>query len=337
MYDYSMSEQLFLDVWKEYGCPNELYDRDKIYNFLSTLVERSKTHIVLDHYSCINFDYVSKIEKDGEYIKIYWYDKNSFREKYLAKAINKNEMLAWSMFDCYTYVYILLDIQKIRFIRRQDHLFILLLSNIIQYRDLKKKLSCGNEMIKIEKNTSDLYTQYIFFEGDSSEFIKHSCIASDLPYYSCIIQPKQNIPNVLISKGLLLLATIDEVKQRLTRVRRKLDIINEHENDDLFAVGNTIRTILECFLKYYCVIRKLDLAKIDINQKYGYISLSELKKAINRNGEINISQSIIDTANEMSHDSGKKISKEIVSDLCHDVMLLFDDCEEVLKKHFMDI
>ena len=35
MKEYEISEQLFLDVWESYGCPDEVSDLQTIYNILN--------------------------------------------------------------------------------------------------------------------------------------------------------------------------------------------------------------------------------------------------------------------------------------------------------------
>lgn len=82
----------------------------------------------------------------------------------------------------------------------------------------------------------------------------------------------------------------------------KLDI------DEIFSKGNTIRNIMECALKHFCVIMNIPL---EIEKKYGYIDLGELKKKL-KNQDINLSQGLINKANELSHDSGKSIEKSIL-------------------------
>ena len=50
--------------------------------------------------------------------------------------------------------------------------------------------------------------------------------------------------------------------------------------------------------------------EMNIEQKYGHIDLGELRKKIKDIPNINIPQSLVNTANELSHDSGKKYNIE---------------------------
>lgn len=38
MYEYEMSEKLFLDIWEKYECPEEVSDPLTIYNILNDMI-----------------------------------------------------------------------------------------------------------------------------------------------------------------------------------------------------------------------------------------------------------------------------------------------------------
>lgn len=46
MYEYEMSEKLFLDIWEKYECPEEVSDPLTIYNILNDIIVKSKHWIV---------------------------------------------------------------------------------------------------------------------------------------------------------------------------------------------------------------------------------------------------------------------------------------------------
>ncbi|MCX4257812.1 MAG: hypothetical protein OSJ54_12920 [Oscillospiraceae bacterium] len=333
MNDYWFSEQLFLDVWNKYGNPDVICEKDKINEFLKELVEKSNTHIVLDHYSQINFDKIVRIESNDKYTLIYWFDKNNLRERVLSEEnISEMEELQWAVLGFATYEYLLLDISKIRFIRIDNHLFVLLMSNLIPQRELQKAISKNNKIINVEEKTSNLYTRYTFWEGNPENIIKHICIVSNLPYYTCVIQPKENIQDTYLSKTLLLKSTIYDIKNRLANVLTKLLNTDEYDNDELFSIGNTIRRILEYVIKYYCVINKIDLEKLQVEQKYGYIKLSELKRAINDHGKFQISQELINIANELSHDSGAVLTKKDVVSFYYNAIDVIDEISKLISR-----
>lgn len=328
-FPYELSEKLFFDLWIKRGKPRELVNAEEINNFLSELVDKSKGLVIVDHYSYSNYDNIHKIVSDGPYTKIFWKDFNNLRIKNLEKKIDEFDIMKWSVFGFATYLYTLLHIRKIKFLIINNHMYVLLLSNLIPSKEVKKHLINKNtELISIENHNEEFYTEYSFFEGEKEELIKHICTVNNLPYYTCLIQPKEGCSSPEFSKTIMLKETINEVKDRMKKVKENLEESYEYDYDNLFAQGNTIRRILEYVLKFYCLIKKLDL-KID--EKYGNILLGELKKEINKADiPINIATEIIRMANELSHDSGQVFSKE-------EIIQFAEEVEELLNQIYAEI
>lgn len=321
MYDYETSEQLFIDIWQKYGSPDEVDDADIIFNILNDLVTVSKHKIVLDHYSHINFDEIIKVDYDKEnsIFKLYWLDNNKYRLANLNHELSEMDSMIWWTSGYCTYEYLAVDINKIKFFKKDKHIFVLIQANMITEKELRKKVIGKNEVIEIENCTDELYARYIFWEGNKDDLIKVECIANNLPYYVCVIQPKERIPSTGFSKRLLLLCTLKEINERLQKVWKALQL-GDLDRDELFSKGNTIRNIMEFALKHFCVMFNIP---IDIEQKYGYIELGDMRKKIKAEVDIEITQGLIITANELSHDSGKKYSLE-------DIKLFYADVKELI-------
>lgn len=321
MYDYETSEQLFIDIWQKYGSPDEVDDADIIFNILNDLVTVSKHKIVLDHYSHINFDEIIKVDYDKEnsIFKLYWLDNNKYRLANLNHELSEMDSMIWWTSGYCTYEYLAVDINKIKFFKKDKHIFVLIQANMITEKELRKKVIGKNEVIEIENCTDELYARYIFWEGNKDDLIKVECIANNLPYYVCVIQPKERIPSTGFSKRLLLLCTLKEINERLQKVWKALQL-GDLDRDELFSKGNTIRNIMEFALKHFCVMFNIP---IDIEQKYGYIELGDMRRKIKAEVDIEITQGLIITANELSHDSGKKYSLE-------DIKLFYADVKELI-------
>ncbi len=321
MYDYETSEQLFIDIWQKYGSPDEVDDADIIFNILNDLVTVSKHKIVLDHYSHINFDEIIKVDYDKEnsIFKLYWLDNNKYRLANLNHELSEMDSMIWWTSGYCTYEYLAVDINRIKFFKKDKHIFVLIQANMIIEKELRKKVIGKNEVIEIENCTDELYARYIFWEGNKDDLIKVECIANNLPYYVCVIQPKERIPSTGFSKRLLLLCTLKEINERLQKVWKALQL-EDLDRDELFSKGNTIRNIMEFALKHFCVMFNIP---IDIEQKYGYIELGYMRKKIKAEVDIEITQGLIITANELSHDSGKKYSLE-------DIKLFYADVKELI-------
>lgn len=278
MYDYETSEQLFIDIWEKYGSPSEVDDANIILNILNDIITTSKHMVVLDHYSHINFDEVIKVEYDEEnsIFRLYWLDNNKYRLANLNHELSEMDGMIWMMSGYCTYEYLAIDINKIKFVKVNSHMFILIQANMITEKELRKKVIGGNEVIEVVNCTDELYARYIFWEGNKDDLIKVECIANNLLYYVCVIQPKERIPDTVFSKKLLLIHTLQEINARLDRVWQALQRGNL-DRDELFSKGNTIRNIMEYALKHFCVIFDIP---IDIEQKYGHIELGDLRKKI---------------------------------------------------------
>lgn len=149
-------------------------------------------------------------------------------------------------------------------------------ANMTSEKEMQSKVIGKNEIICVDNCTEELYARYVFWEGDKENLIKVECIANNLPYYVCLIQPKEGIKGTFESKQILLTYTLKEIDKRLKRVgvALKEDI---EDRDEIFSKGNTIRNILEYTLKHFCVIRGIEM---NIEQKYGHIDLGELRKKI---------------------------------------------------------
>lgn len=334
-YSYEMSEKLFMDIWERYGRKKEILDKDEIYSFLNEIVTNSKGLIILDHFSNINYDRIEKVEYKKPYICIYWKDLNNYREKYLNKTLSDGEDLNWSIFGYATYSYIMMDIKKIKIVNKKKHLYLLVLPNLISTNNIQKELiGKKNALIHKESNKNELYTEYVFWEGDKKNAIKHICIVSNLPYYTCLIQAKERCTaNSGISKDLLLYSTFEEIYDRVKKVHCSIESLDEYDHDELFAKGNTIRRIIEYTLKYLCIYKGIEIEGKDLEDNYGDILLGKLKKTINKSfEELNINQSFIKMANELSHDSGVVFSKNEVSEFCNTAKELIKQIEKIVLR-----
>lgn len=320
-FPYELSEDLFLDLWEEFGRKEYLIDPIEINDFLTKLIDLSTREVILDQFSLANYDNIIRIEYEKPYTRLFWKELSGFREKYLEGKLDKFEEQTWKAFGYGTYLYTLTHISKLKFIQKDNHLFVLILSNLIPVKAVKKAILKNDcELINEEVNKTEFYRQYSFWEGDKQDCKKHICIVNNLPYYSCLIQPKQGGSTVEISKKIMLFETVNEAIQRMDKAKIILESLDQFDYDQIFAQGNTIRRILEYTLKLYCIFKEIEL---EIDTKYGHVTLGKLKPKINRSqGNIIIEQNLIDKANELSHDSGEVFSKEEVIEFWSDTKKL---------------
>lgn len=284
-------------------------------------MQKSEHMIVLDHYSHINFDRIERVEyeKSSGILKLYYFDYTHYQKKQLAGTITEDELDEWYLHGFHTYEYLAINVNKLKFVRIKNHLFVLLRANTVQAREMQKKIVKKNQLELKYKNINDMYISYIYSENskeDNSKAIVSECIANILPYYVCVIQPKEHIPPTGFSRDLMLQCTLTEIGQRMEKLNESLNDknIDSTDQDRLYSIGNTMRRILEFALKHICVIYDID---IELEQKYGYIELGELRKQLKTKG-LDFPVKIVNMANELSHDSGKIYSYADIREFCEE-------------------
>ncbi|MCI1951465.1 MAG: hypothetical protein LKJ50_01840 [Clostridiales bacterium] len=324
-YDYELSEQAFIDAWDKLEHPDEISKIEDIHKFFDLLMQNTHGIFVVDHISGGNYDYVDSIYYNEPYSIIRWNNYDVYRKKYLLGELTEEEQLCWWPFGYTTYDYILCKIQKIKFFKFKNHLLIGILSYLTNIKEFEKWFHTKDYTL-IRQDLSDFETDYIFWEGNPEECRKHICRVNSLPFYTNLIQPKQNCTTSGIK--LLLSFTYDEVMNRLNQALHRLDFVEPDDTDSLFDIGNRTRRILEYFLKYFCVYQRIDLG---ITKNYQHLMLGDLKKRIkSKFPEATITQRIINISNDLSHDSGKIFTKCEINLFIKEVIQTIKDMSNML-------
>lgn len=318
MFDYEMSQRAFLDVWKEFGEPNEITGSEDAYKYLKRLHEVTNGLFIVDHFSYTNYDHVDNILLDDKYVSIYWKD---FKNK------NIDDMTKM-VFGNATFIYSLCNIQKLLFIKTKNHLLILVMPIVASDSELRKHLNIKglpNDHYRVEENFNEFTTEYTFMLNNDI----HRCISHNLPFFSFLLQPKEGNISGGYSKLLLLYATMDEIKERLRRILIKLT--PNLDQDSFCELGNTLRRILEYLLKYYMCYKGISLP----SSNYGYNMLGELSKKI-KERDIRL-DNLIDSstkriANELSHDTGKTVTYNDVSNFYKKVKDIYEYINKEIEK-----
>lgn len=325
-FDYIISEKPFLEVWQQFGCPTEITNTELIIDFLNTLVEKTEGQFIVDHISSGDFDCVNSISYTEPFFKIQWKDFDKFRIKFLNNELNDFDNLTWSTFGCATFDYILCSIKKVNIIDYHNHLFICLQLNIIETNYFEKWLKNNNLTTKFTDDTTIFEREYILLEGDESELKKHICHLNSLPFYTILIQPKENSLRAYQSRKILTLLNYNNILNRLNNSLCKLNKSSNLDEDSLFEIANGCRRIYENFLKYFCVYDEIEMK--NIKDKYKHIKLGDLRKLINKKYNGMIQKSLINQLNEFSHDSGltptKNEIKQIILDVTESVKEMYE-------------
>lgn len=329
MKNYVFSQQLFLDLWDKYDNKEVITDLDTIVRFLSDLIELSNGQVIVDHFSKENYDCIERIERVENYVKIIWKDFSGYLEKKAAGTLSDMEKLVWSIWDNASYVYALLNIEKIKILRIRDHIMVLFRTSPIEPRRVERLFSQGTNKILIKDQQPNLlYSDFFFLDNSGGRTALHMCTVYTLPFFVMLIQPKEHDIPSSFSHIILVRETLSEIRSRFTRTVQLLNMCDEYDTDDIASKGNTIRTLLEYMLKYYCIYKKLPLK--DVDQKYCHIALGDLKKVIPE-GDLSISQELINQANAFSHDSGKTFHKDDVLQLAYSFELVLNEIEHSIN------
>ncbi|MEO2260427.1 hypothetical protein ABGV43_26350 [Paenibacillus amylolyticus] len=303
--NYEMSEKAFLDIWNKHGSPSVLYGNQESFLFLKDLFDNTDGLFIIDHFSYYNYDNLSSIHNEGDFIRLVWKDfvKNPPPRGF--------EDMTFEIFSAH-YIYSLCNIQEIKFYNFRGHVCIIIMPVIAKIKEVKKHLGINQldqTKINVKENLEELFTTIRYLEDD----YVHECILHNLPFFSFLLQPKQNSWSGSFSKILLMYATLDHVSDRLHKVKIKINRLGEYDFDEIRASGNIIRTIMESLIKYYSIYYNYSLPE----DHYGNNVLGKLKKGLKNDSLINLylPQEMIDLANDFSHDTGYTRSKKQLLDL----------------------
>ena len=311
---YYLTKGVFIDIWEKYGCKGEITNKEEIFSILNEIVEHTHGQVNVDQFSEIDYTNICKIKHIDNYTYLYDKDFSDNRKDYLNEDLSEYDINIWKSFYGFsTYIYMLMDIKKLKFVKVKNHIAVLISLNLVPNKIIEDILiNENNELINQEVHMAKLYSLYEFYEGDKCRFIKHECIVNNLPYYSCLIQPKIGSFNKNTSRMVLLDATMNEITSRMYNVRES--IIETIDYDELASKGNTIRRIIEFLLKYVCVYNGIDnIKKKKIDSGYGKIELGSLHKEVKKlYPDIPMNQTFINIANDLSHDSERIYSTDEV-------------------------
>jgi hypothetical protein len=318
--DYRMSEQAFLDVWEEFGCPKELHDEELCFQFLKKLYDKTDGLFIVDHFSYTNYDHITRLELKDNFLYLYWKD-------YEKNPPVKDSMI-FDVFGNTTYMYSMCNLRNLKFINAKGHLFILFMPNASKLKEVKKVLSIEkleeDKEILTSYDVENLCTHFRFLKDGKI----HESIVYNFPAYSFLIQPKQGNRNVDTSKFILLHTTLSNAVDRINKAQGMLNQLNDYDYDEIHSIGNRARTILESIVKYYCVYSGYSLPK----EQYEKNMLGDLKKHLLKQDDsyIELKQGTINNANNFSHDEGKVYPKSEAEKLCADVL-------EIIKAVYISI
>jgi len=300
---------IFRNLAKEFD-DKEINDSNLIQNFFERLLQQTNGLVIVDFLDTGNWDSIEKFSFDIEnrILTLVWHDYKTEDEEFL-----EMKELRQTIFPASSYS---LSIN---------------VKSIIPVYGEKFAIFVMNGFSKTEKEIRNFYKQGTseleiydknFFEkqvvrkiNDEWEVISFHCT----PIYSLVILPKNIGISSIDSKYILYNYNLNASLDRISKVINALNIMGEHDHDEICEKVNTGRRILESVLKIECCFKE-----IEVKENYSQMLLGDLVNLLKKgksDEEILSLNSLARQLNEFSHDSGKPVKL----DKAKDVVLLVSE------------
>jgi len=317
---FDEGSKIFLKVFEEFKDKN-LSEVTEARNLFKKLIECTEGWVIVDFLDSGNWDCLKSVEIDEEegYLFMHWDD-------YPSTTFDVYKPTTTSLLIHYQDIYLNyeenLPFACIRGYAIKEH-------EILKY--FKKKELDARHIKEDKQNFCSIY------KIDREKFFEE-CYCYNTPIYSILIIPKDVAGSANDSQKILFTYNFLTCRNNIVAPFNSLlkDELDEHE---ICAKANTIRRIFEMVLKIECCFLgenaykfKVEDYSFDFKKEYSDQTLGDLIKIIRPakdEREIQMLNKIRDLSNELSHDSGKKVTKMKGIELAR---LAFDYVEKLQKK-----
>lgn len=304
-------------IFDDFGVA-EITDLHLLDKFLNRLLADTKGLVIFDFMDAGNWDCFGSfsIDYDNEFLFFNWHhytgtnDINSFVTETQYKPSISTLMLHF---------------KELKIVKLKNFPFITLRGCALKEKDTLKYFKTIDPNAKYLKE--DRANFYNLFQIDRGNYIE-DCYSHDTPIYSILIIPKDTASHTGLSMKILFLYNYDNCKRRIQKVDKSI-LTQDLDEDELCEKANSIRRIFEFVLKIECCYHRqlnyeilfcdeIDSRDFIFKDSYSDIVLGDLVnilKKIKTDDEKQTLNKIIRLSNELSHDSGKKVTKEKVQDL----------------------
>lgn len=283
---------------------------------LNGLMFDAKGLIILDFMDSGNWDMIDgfNIDKNTNTVHIHWHDFRSKNNEYdMVRLVFPAEL--YSLF---------FHFQSIKIIEFSSFPAFLIQGYALSDKEVKKYLSVNVEEFVLEDKNNFSKDAYRKING-RWQTIK----VLNTPIHSMLIIPKNCNLSVGDSKEILFEFNLDQCLKRTEAVKEEVEIIDEFDVDQICEKANTLRRILENSLKIELCYRD-----ITINKGYSQLLLGDLiakvKNFYDDKFQV-IFGKMVSLSNELSHDSGKPITRAKVYLLYTLVFLYIEFLKSTIK------
>ena len=305
--------KIFSKIHQEIG-KNSITDTREFEDFLKKLISQTKGLVIVDFLDANNWDYIKSFEIDHETKKvcINWHDYRKITEseenKYIRSMVFPGDV------DGLTF-----DFQELRLIKVGDISIFSFRGYAVSSKEVGIIMSKDTTQFKVIEDSDNFSVEIVRKINNEWQTYRYL----NTPIFSTLIIPKDLNINASVSKKILFAFNIENSIERINRVDFDLNEKDE-EVDFICEKSNTLRRIMENILKIECCYR---YKQIRVKKSYSELLLGDLvgliKKFRSEGEKVNLN-SIVRLANELSHDSGKPVTKIKALQL---VTLVKDYCE----------
>lgn len=274
---------------------------DEATYLIEKLIEDTKGLVIVDFLDSGNWDCIHGIEKDktNNILKLHWRDYRDDSEDKLSKEVR---MMAFPA-SLYSSI---IKFKELRILDTKRYPVFLIRGFALKDKEIKKHLNPGATEFKILDNNDNFSKLALRKTTDSIE--SYTCL--NTPIFSMIIIPKNSWMNAFDSKQGLLSYNISDSLFRLNKVKVELENEKLEDEDIICEKSNTVRRILEYVLKVELCYR---YRQVTVKKDYSDLMLGDLIKLIKPFREKEIGEFLTKmtvSSNELSHESGKPITRE---------------------------
>ena len=300
--DYTKEE--YLEFCRRYE-QHEIEDSVQVRDFFGEILETTNGQLIVDFLDSGNWDRIRSFSfhQESRHLELVWHN---FDEEESKNSDNWIRKAIWPA-DEYR-LSIILD--RIVPVRLGDVTIFALKGVAVPDNDLRT----NNGATKSDSVLQDygFFRKRLMIKCDEgiSKVIDCHCT----PILSTLILPKKFGITSFKSAHILYLANLKDLQFRIGRVQEFLAGIAEDDRDSLCGEAAKSRIVLEAALKLECCLREVQPQK-----SYSHLQLGQLRKALRDSIDDQMSEYLkqcIVLLNQLSHDSGKSVSKEKATAAC---------------------
>jgi hypothetical protein len=267
---------------------------------LKQLIKATDGLVIVDFLDSGNWDYIDGIEidKKKQLLKLIWRDYRNSLESYEDKMV-RSIAFPGSLYALF------LKFNELRKLDINGNSFFILRGFALKDKELTEYLKAGSSEFQILDNNDNFSKLVIRRVNDITEV--YTCL--NTPIFSVIILPKNSTFSSLTSKKVLLQYNIFDSIKRLASVSKALEDATLVDVDIICEKSNSVRRIMEYSLKVELCYR---YRQLNVKKDYSDLMLGDLIKLIKpyrSDAENTILKHVVVLSNELSHDTGKHISR----------------------------